>query len=251
MDSETRLSHGVAFDRAAGVYAAARPGYPREAAAWLTGGPPQRVLDVGAGTGAFTASLVALGHDVVVAEPSAAMLDQLCVAVPDAQQVRAVAEALPFAVGAFDVVTVAGAFHWMEAERSVPELARVLRPGGRLGLVYNTREETTAWAAALTTLLRSVQPPALAGDWGAGSVSELDGSPLFGARAYREFRWAQQLDRERLVGLVASRSYVINLDDVRRAEVLATTADLFDHYAAGSPVLDLPYRTQAWTTPKL
>lgn len=247
MDDQTRRSHGSAFDRAAGVYATSRPGYPRESAAWLAGTTAQRVLDLGAGTGAFTAALGELGHEVIAADPSQAMLYELGAVASRARRVQSRGEQLPFSDSCFDVVTVAGAFHWMDSELAVPELARVLRPQGTLGFVYNTREEDTPWATELTALLTSVQPAALEGDWGAGSVASLDGSELFAPLVYRAFRWSQRLDRDGLVGLVASRSYVINLDVVRRCDVLGATADLFDRHACSATTLDLPYRTQAWT----
>ena len=252
VDDETRRSHGGAFDWAAGVYAASRPGYPRESAAWLAGTAAQRVLDLGAGTGAFTAVLVELGHEVTAAEPGEAMLHELSTLAPRASAVQACGERLPFTDASFDVVTVAGAFHWMDHDLAVPELARVLRPLGTLGFVYNTREEGTPLAAELTSVLTSVQPAGLEGDWGAGSVAALDGmaamdgSELFAPLEYGESRWSQRLDRDGLVGLVASRSYVINLDAVRRSDVLAATADLFDRHAGGATTLDLPYVTQCW-----
>lgn len=246
MDAQTRRSHGSAFDRAAGVYATSRPSYPPESAAWLAGTTAQRVLDLGAGTGAFTAVLAGLGHEVVAADPSRAMLHELGTAAPSAVRAQSGGEQLPFSDGCFDVVTVAGAFHWMDHELAVPELARVLRPEGTLGFVYNTREERTPWAADLTTLLTSVQPAGLEGDWGAGSVAAMDGSALFTPLAFRAFRWSQRLGRDGLVGLVASRSYVINLDDVRRGDVMRQTAALFDRHSQGAETLDPPYVTQCW-----
>jgi len=246
VDEQTRRSHGRAFDRAAGVYATSRPSYPPESAAWLTGTTPQRVLDLGAGTGAFTAVLGNLGHEVIAVDPGRAMLHELGALVPAARKVQSRGEQLPFGNGSFGAVTVAGAFHWMDHDLAVPELARVLPPAGTLGFVYNTREESPPWAADLTTLLTSVQPTGLEGDWGAGSVAALDGSPLFAPVVYGTFRWSQRLDRDGLVGLVASRSYVINLDDVRRHDVLQQAADLFDRHSRGDATLDLPYLTQCW-----
>jgi SAM-dependent methyltransferase len=217
----------------------------------VLGSSPQRVLDLGAGTGAFTSVLIDLGHQVVAAEPSMAMLHELRAPAVHHHRVQARGEALPFGDGRFDTVTMAGAFHWMDPRLAVPELARVLRQGGTVGILYNTREDSTPWAADLTALVTTTQPPSLAGHWGSGSVSAFDGTDLFTPRDYREFRWAQPMDRTQWVGLVASRSYVINLDDVRRSEVLQATGALFDHHADGAPTLDLPYRTQVWTAQTL
>ncbi len=252
MDDETRRSHGGAFDRAADTYAKFRPGYPREAAAWVATTMPKQVLDLGAGTGALTAELVTLGHWVVAADPSLAMLHRLGGIVAPARRVLTLGEQLPFDDESFDVVTVAGAFHWMDQELAIPELARVLRPRGALGFLYNTRAETTSWTRELGALILSAQPPGLEAHWGAGSVAAVDGTGLFTPRSYREFRWSQPLTRNGVVGLVASRSYVINLDNVRRTQILRATADIFDRYAAdagdAATTLDLPYITQVWRT---
>ena len=100
-------------------------------------------------------------------------------------------------------------------------------------------------------MVLSVQPPGLEAHWGSGSVAAADASGLFTPRCYREFHWSQRLTRDGLVGLVASRSYVINLDDVRRVDVLRATAGIFDRHAGDAATLDLPYVIQAWRTHRL
>ena len=153
--------------------------------------------------------------------------------------------------GCFDAITVAGAFHWMDPVEALPELARVLRPYGIVGLLYNTRVDSTSCMAELTSLLESAQPPNMVGRWGSRNVGDFDGSELFTPRDYREIRWAQPLDRAHFVGLAASRSYVINLDDVRRTDLLQAVSDLFDRHANGTATLDVPYRTQVWKARRL
>lgn len=246
MDDATRKSHAGSFEHAADAYAQARPSYPAEAVDWLVGHTAADICDLGAGAGALTGVLTARGHRVVAAEPSAAMLRELQGAAPAAVPIRTSAERLPFADGSFDVVTVAQAFHWFDPEVALPEMARVLRPGGMLSLVYNGRDDRVPWVAALTQLFVAVQPGDLTGDWGAGSVGALDGSALFAPRTYAEFGFVSRLDRDTLIRLAASRSYIINLADARRAEVLQQVGELFDSYADGEPELKLPYVTQCW-----
>lgn len=246
MDPQTRLDHGSSFEGAAQVYARSRPGYPDEAVRWLVGDDAGDVLDLGAGAGALTSALLAHGHHVTAAELSHAMLSQLVRMAPGARPVRALAEQLPFADGCFDVVTVAQALHWFDHEVALPDISRVLRRGGRLGVVYNTRDESDAFTAALSHLLTSVQPPTLTGDWGTGSIRAVEESPLFGPVESRELRWQVPIDRDRVVGLVASRSYVIRLDEGARRDVLARTAGLFDRHTSGEGRLDMFYRTQSW-----
>jgi SAM-dependent methyltransferase len=246
VDEATRTSHAGAFEHAADDYARSRPSYPSEAVDWLVGRDPADICDLGAGTGALTGVLTARGHRVVAAEPSAAMLGQLTAAAPSAVPVRAQAERLPFGDGSFDVVTVAQAFHWFDHGRALPEIARVLRDAGTLSIVYNGRDDRVPWVAALTELFVAVQPGDLTGDWGVGSVDALDGTALFAPRSYAEFGFVYRLDRDALVRLSASRSYIINLDRDRRAEVLEQVGHLFDSYAEGHRELELPYVTQCW-----
>ena len=251
MDDATRTSHAGSFEHAADAYAQARPSYPAEAVDWLVGHAPACICDLGAGAGALTGVLTSRGHRVVAAEPSAAMLRELRAAAPAAAPVRTSAERLPFAGGAFDKVTVAQAFHWFDHVVALPGIARVLRPGGTLCLVYNGRDDRVPWVAELTKLFISVQPGELTGDWGAGSVEALDGSALFAPRTYAEFGFVSRLDRSTLVRLAASRSYIINLADDRRAEVLRQVGELFDSYADGEPQLELPYVTQCWRAARM
>lgn len=267
VDEATRLAHAGSFDRAADVYDRSRPGYPVEAVTWLTGASSCDVLDLGAGAGALTKVLVSLGHRVVACDPSPAMLLRLRVGVragsadpdpvaaarpvPGVPLVRNSAEQLPYVDSAFDAVTVAQAFHWFDPARALPEVARVLKPGGVLGIVYNTRDKSEPWVKELGQLLRAAQPPGLTGDWGAGSVTALDGSDFFGPRDYHEVSWVKYVDRPGLLGLVESRSYVINLPPPERAALLERVAAVFDRESARSGVgsngpLPLPYLTQGW-----
>jgi SAM-dependent methyltransferase len=166
--------------------------------------------------------------------------------------VQCAAEALPFAPAGFDAVTVATAFHWFDASRALPEIARVLRSGGRLALTWNTRDESVAWVRRLGDLLRSVQPVGLTGDWGTGSVTQLRSSPLFDALDRSEFSFTQLVDRDGLLALVVSRSYVQALAPPERQRLLADVSTLFDETAAVTSTGDhgahlrLPYRSQCW-----
>jgi len=251
MDDVTRTSLGTAFNATGQGYSAHRPGYPIEAAAWLTGddpsGSPRDVLDLAAGSGQLSVELQFLGHRVVAVEPSPSMLDELqrgC----DVVGVRSLAEQLPFRSDVFDAVTVATSFHWFNASRALPEIARVLRPGGWLGLVWNTREADSEWSRSLDELLRSVQPPALDCDWGTGSVEHVSHSTFFGELEYAEFRHTQSLSRESVVGLVASRSYVIALAAGQRQRLLNEVTSLYDDAARTCRLLELTYRAQCWRT---
>jgi SAM-dependent methyltransferase len=133
------------FETVAAEYERHRPDYPEEALRWAAEAlglePVARVLDVGAGTGKLTRGLVSLGFDVVAAEPGGGMLEQLRIAVPEAETYEAPAEALPLPDASVDAAFAAQAYHWFERERALPELHRVVRPGGGLVLVWNWWDE--------------------------------------------------------------------------------------------------------------
>lgn len=129
-----RAERAASFARVADAYEQARPGYPADAVLWVVGETPCDVVDLGAGTGKLTRSLAALGHHVVAVEPLGEMLDLLRVAVPGATAVVGSAESMPLPDGAADVVACAQAFHWFDHGPALEEIARVLRPGGRVGV---------------------------------------------------------------------------------------------------------------------
>jgi ubiquinone/menaquinone biosynthesis C-methylase UbiE len=243
MTSDERAARATSFGAVAETYERARPSYPDEAVTWLVGPRPRRVVDVGAGTGKLTARLVAAGHDVVAVEPSEPMRGQLQAAVPGVPTLAGRAEALPLDDASVDAVTVAQAWHWVDESRAVPEAARVLRPGGVLGLIWNVREESQAWQRRFGELISDTEATY------ADPLQLCPGtraSPLFGPLAEEEFAFEQQLDRAGLVDLAASRSGVATRAPADRAAVLRSVRDLFDEHVDATGRLTLAYRTVAY-----
>jgi SAM-dependent methyltransferase len=236
---DERRGRAESFAAVADAYERGRPEYPAEALHWLTGEPPLDVVDVGAGTGKLTRGLLRLGHRVTAVEPLPQMLERLRRAVPDAVAVAGTAESLPLAAGSADVVTVAQAFHWFEHERALPELARVLRAGGRLALVWNTRDDSDPWVARLSATIGSETVESR------DATEPLDASGLFGGVERTTFPFSQRLDRATLRDLVLSRSYCAAKPAAEREPVLAAVDLLFDEHAEGD-VIDLPYVTQCF-----
>lgn len=134
----------------------------------------------------------------------------------------------------------------MRAEPTLAEIARVLVPGGRLAIVYNNRDTEVPVGPALDQLLRSAQPAQLQGHWGSGSVRSVADAPTFGEAEHTEFSWSQRVGRDVLLGLVASRSYVIELDGVRRRELLARADGVFDEHVGSDGLVRLAYVASAW-----
>ncbi len=129
------------FDAAAAEYERHRPEYPREALLWaaerLDLPPGRRVLDLGAGTGKLTRGLLALGLEPVAVEPGPPMLAQLRAALPGVEAHEGSAESIPLPEASVEGAFAGQAYHWFDPTRAVPELHRVLRPGGGLALLWN------------------------------------------------------------------------------------------------------------------
>ena len=141
------------FGGVADAYERGRPTYPAEAVRWMLGDHPLSVLELGAGTGKLTRVLVELGHDVHASDPDAAMLQILERELPGVPTAQAGAEDIPLGDGSVDAVVAAQAFHWFDLDRALPEIARVLRPGGRVCLLWNTRNEKIPWVRRLGTII--------------------------------------------------------------------------------------------------
>lgn len=231
----------ASFDRAADVYDASRPGYPAEAVAWLTAGIARDVLDLGAGTGKLTASLVEAGFRATAVDPSPEMLRVLGERLPGTEVRLGTGESIPVPDASQDLVVAAQAWHWVDTARAVPEVARVLRPCGRLGLLWNDRDERVDWVRRLGDLIG-------AGDAYVGEAEEPVVGPPFGPLERREIPWTQRLDLDGLLDLVRSRSYFITKDPDAQAAVIASVRRLHAEHPglAGAPVIELPYVTRAY-----
>ncbi|UQU61506.1 class I SAM-dependent methyltransferase [Couchioplanes caeruleus] len=225
----------TSFGTASAVYERGRPPYPEEALDWLLPAGRPRVLDLGAGTGKLTRQIAARGLPVSAVDPSDGMLTELRRVLPGVPAHQGTAEHIPLAEHSVDAIVCAQAWHWVDVARAVPETARVLTPGGTLGLVWNLRDETADWVHRLGELLRSPEQP-----------RRTDLGAPFGPVEHHTVRWTHRLGLDQLLDLVASRSYVILLGDRDRADLL----DRVRHLAATHPDLaghdefELPYVTQ-------
>ena len=150
MEQDERLLHGSSFGAAAAAYAEHRPDYAPAAVRWaLELAPGPRVLDLGAGTGKLTATLVALGAEVIAVEPDPAMLTELRRALPAVRALPGSAEAIPLPDASVDAVLAGNALHWFDMAVAGPEIARVLVPGGILAGLWNVMDNRVDWVAGL------------------------------------------------------------------------------------------------------
>lgn len=173
------------FSADADRYERTRSGYPSESVSLLVRaldlGPGRAVLDVGAGTGKLARLLVPSGARVLAVEPVEAMAERLCALVAQVELVGGAAESIQLPDAAVDAVTCGQSFHWFATRRAVAELVRVLRPAGRLALVWNEWSYDAAvqpWLGGLGALFDELAGPdtprSRTGAWRA----PLDGGPF-------------------------------------------------------------------------
>jgi SAM-dependent methyltransferase len=239
---------------AADVYERGRPDYPAAAIEKIVDRfdlrPGRTVLDLAAGTGKLTRLLVPTGARIIAVEPVEAMRTKLVEVVPGVEVRDGTAEAMPFADASVDCVTVAQAFHWFRATEALGEIGRVLRPGGGLALLWNSRDTSVPWVARLNEVIRwnRGQIPAYdsgAEDW-AALVARAGG---FTTLQFTSFRHDQEMDLPLLLDRVSSTSYIAALPDGDRARLLddvralVSEAGLAEHFA-------LPHRTDLYLCKK-
>ncbi|MGX5696319.1 class I SAM-dependent methyltransferase [Agromyces soli] len=229
------------FGAAASVYQAARPGYPEEAVAWLVG-DAARVLDLGAGTGKLTQALVALDRDVIAVDPVEEMLEELEVQVPGVPRILGTAEDIPIEDDSVDAVVAGQAWHWFIPARAVPEIARVLRPGGVLGLVWNSRDTSVGWLREAGEIMHERH------DASATFESYVQIGRPFGPIEEHTVAWTARVPRERFLDLVRSRSYFITASADEQRDTIEKLEELLVGHPElqGRDELDVPYLTRCF-----
>ncbi|WP_164702892.1 class I SAM-dependent methyltransferase [Modestobacter sp. KNN46-3] len=234
----------TSFGAVAADYAALRPTYPADVVGFLLGDAPRRVLDLGAGTGLLTDRLVAAGHEVVAVDLSGEMLAQLRERLPQVRAATGGAESIPLPDSDVDAVVAGQAAHWFDVVPAAAELRRVLRPGGVVGLVWNTRDERVPWVRALGELLADEARDHEADQ----TVVHRFAAELPAEVVVADSAVAQRVTPEQVVAGIGTRSYVAMMSDARRAEFLGQVRELLATHpdTRGSAQLELPYTTRAY-----
>ncbi|MFE5336118.1 class I SAM-dependent methyltransferase [Isoptericola sp. NPDC056573] len=246
-DPHDHADRAASFDRDADLYAQVRPTYPRDAVEWLLPAGVRRVLDLAAGTGKLTevvVDLVAAGTDVVAVDPSSPMLGELSARLPGVTTHQGTAERLPLPDASVDAVLVAQAWHWFDVDAAATEIARVLRPGGTLGVVWNDRDTAVDWVARFGEILHRgdrLEPAA-------GHVPLTGVGDPFTAVEAATFRWVDRLPAGALRVLAGTRSFLLTLPDDERAARLAEVDALEATHPdlVGRAEVELPYVTSAY-----
>jgi SAM-dependent methyltransferase len=233
-EAADRLRHGSSFGAAAAAYAEHRPGYAEAAVRWalepVLDRQPVRVADVGAGTGKLTATLVSLDAEVTAVEPDPQMLAELRRAMPAVSSVPGSAEEIPLPDASLDAVLAGQAMHWFDLDRALPEIARVLRPGGVLAGLWNVDDDRVGWVAGLAEISKRKSSITLTRWRGSAAKSRQEQllgevSDLFAASEADEFGHGQARTADSLLATIATHSHLLVMDEAERARLLARVGD--------------------------
>lgn len=241
------------FAAAADAYERGRPSYSPEAIAHIVRelgiGPGTTVLDLAAGTGKLTRDLAPSGAALVAVEPIEEMRAKLAATVPSAEAIAGTAENIPLENHSVDAVVVGQAFHWFDGIRAISEIRRVLRPGGGMAAIWQSRDASVPWVERLDGIIDRAadgQPRFRNEQW----REAFDLTALFEPLEKIEFDHVQRLDPDVLLDRVASISYVAAMREERRRAVLEEVRELItsDPATAGRESIDLPYRVHVFVT---
>lgn len=255
------------FGAVASSYERFRPGPPSGVIEWMLPDGASTVVDLGAGTGAMTKDLVDRIDHVIAVEPDDRMRGVLAENLPGVQAVDGVGEAIPLGDAGVDAVLAASSWHWMDADRALGEVARVLVPSGTLAAVWTGPDPDGPFVVQAQALLSGMSPVGGASDRSRPVESDLgatvvdsanrvepvlripDGSP-FAQPEHHVSTWDVALTADELLGLLGTFSWIITMTDDRRAHVMSEARRVLGDGlgVAGEVTADVQYRCEAWRT---
>jgi len=245
----------TSFGNVAESYDRVRPGPAPAALDWLVPDGCRVAVDLAAGTGLFTRELLGRADRVVAVEPDARMRELLARRSPEVDVREGRGEAMPLPDASADAVFVSTAWHWLDPDRAVPEIARVLRPGGRLGVIWTSRDRDQDWVAELD-LLRL--PGSDDEDDGPRTVEEartaldrhhtvtLPAGAGFAGQETASFRFSRTVSVDDALEWLASNSGFITASAADRAAGLARCREALQRRAGHSTVIEMPMRSWCW-----
>ncbi|HEX4705100.1 MAG TPA: class I SAM-dependent methyltransferase [Pseudonocardiaceae bacterium] len=239
----------TSFGSVAGSYDRVRPGPAAAAVDWLVPDGCAVAVDLAAGTGLFTRALRDRVEQVVAVEPDERMREVLAARSPDVRVLAGQAEDIPLPDGYVDGLFVSTAWHWFDPQRAVPEIARVLRDDGRLGVLWTSRDRDADWVAELD-VVRSPDEPRTPDEVRERlarqhSVGLPAGAP-FGAVQTASFGFTRLISVDDTLDWLATASQVIRADPAGRAAGLARARATLEAHAFRDRMVEMPMRSWCW-----
>lgn len=250
------LSAGPGYFKSAEAFATGRPDYPAQANEWLIKDLKLRhhsvVVDLGAGTGKFTPRLLDIGAHVIAVEPGERMRDKFRARYPEIELLDGTAENIGLRSGSVDAVICAHSFHWFANPEAMAEIYRILKPGGRLGMIWNLRDAEVDWVGKIAAVVSSVaagSPRYYSQEW--RKAFPYHGFSPLNERHFRHGHTG--LPEDVIINRVKSIGFIANLPPAEQEqvftqirEILATHPDL-----VGKESVTVPYDTVAFHTVKI
>jgi SAM-dependent methyltransferase len=244
-DASVRAIRATSFGAIADHYDRFRPSPPIEAAEWFVPHEAGRIVDMGAGTGGFSRVLAQLVDGVVAVELDLRMAAVAAARSPGVAVVNGRAESLPLCAASFDAVVVSSAWHWMDPSRAVPEVGRVLRPGGVFGVIWNGPDRSVDWVGDLFQ----------GGSDRHRRHREFTIPPGHGfdEPEQRIIRYSLRRSKAQLIGLVATYSRFASLSESERRDAVRRITELVERYPLwrGQTGIELPMAAQCWRVTRL
>ena len=255
------------FGAVATAYERFRPGPPLEAITWLLPQSAASVADLGAGTGAITKDLIEKVERVVAIEPDDRMREILVANLPGVTALAGAGESIPLPPSSVDAVLASSSWHWMDEDRTLDEVARVLVPGGTLGVVWSGPDPNGPFVSQAQVLLSEMSSGGGETETGAerdpdlarevldtenrpGAVLHIPHDSPFAQPEYDSWTWDVALTADELIGLLGTFSWIITMDDDRRAHVIAEARRILRDGlgVSGDVTVDVQYQSEAWRT---
>jgi ubiquinone/menaquinone biosynthesis C-methylase UbiE len=241
-----------AFGSVAQTYDRSRPVYPADSVQFLTSvldlRSGRRVVELGSGTGKFTRSLLGAGATVVGIEPSEGMRAVFRAQLPDVEVLAGTAESIPLPDATADAVVAAQSFHWFRQPEALDEIARVLRPNGGLGLIWNLRDVRVPWVSEFGKILDPYEVADVPRTQHEGWKAAFANHSSFPPPQLAEFSTEQTGDVELFVGRALSVSFAASQPEREREHIAAAVRTLLATHpdTRGRSTFTMPYRTTVY-----
>ncbi|ORV38180.1 class I SAM-dependent methyltransferase [Mycobacterium conspicuum] len=247
-----RQERAMSFGSIAEDYDQLRPQPPRQAVDWLVPTDCQVAVDVGAGTGLFTRTLVGRVPQVIAVEPDARMRSVLTARSPEVRVVEGRGESIPLPDAVADAVFVSSAWHWMDPEVAVPEIGRVVRDGGRFGLLWTSRDREVDWVRNLDRLPGGDNVDAqLADRFRRRLHFDLPDPQIFANVAREVFLFTKTMTVADAVAMLGTYSRAIVASPGDRARALAEARVALKERFPGADSVEIPMRTWCWRADRI